>query len=54
LVGLGDGEQAFASLAAAEAQQSYRVSWWKVDPELDQVRADPRFTALLKKVRLEP
>ena len=53
-IGLGEMDEAFAALAQAEAQHSYFVGWWKVDPELDPVRSDPRFTALLKKVGLEP
>lgn len=53
-IGLGGIDEAFAALAQAEAQHSYFVGWWKVDPELDPVRSDPRFTALLKKVGLEP
>ena len=53
-VGLGEIDEAFASLAEADAQRSYFVGWWKVDPELDPLRADPRFSALLKKVGLAP
>jgi len=51
--GLGEVDEAFASLAQAEAQHSYYVGSWKVDPELDPLRSDPRFTALLKKVGLD-
>jgi tetratricopeptide (TPR) repeat protein len=50
---LGEKDQALAMLAQAEQEHSYWVSWWKVDPELDPLRLDPRFTALLKKVGLE-
>ncbi len=53
-VGLGERDQAFAALAQAEMQRSLFVAWWKVDPELDPLRPDPRFVALLKKVGLEP
>ena len=52
-VGLGEIDQAFAALAQAETDHSYFVGWWKVDPDLDPLRSDPRFTALLKKVGLE-
>ena len=53
-VGLGEKEEALVALAQAEAQHSYFVGWWKVDPELDPLRSDPRFIGLLKKVGLEP
>jgi hypothetical protein len=53
-IGLGQVDEAFAALEEAAAQHSYYVAWWKLDPELDPLRADPRFTALLKKVGLEP
>ncbi len=53
-IGLGDMEGAFASLAQAADEHSYYVPWWRVDPELDPLRDDPRFIALMKKVGLEP
>jgi adenylate cyclase len=52
-IGLGQVDEAFVALAQAETEHSYYVGFWKVDPELDPLRADPRFTALLKKVGLE-
>lgn len=53
-IGLGEVDEAFAVLAQAEAQHSYYVGFWKVDPDLDPLRSDPRFAELLKKVGLEP
>ncbi len=53
-LGLGEIDEAIAALTRAEAQHSYWVGFWKVDPELDPVRADPRFITLMKKVGLEP
>ena len=53
-IGLGQIDEAFAALEEAAAQRSYYVPWWKLDPELDPLRSDPRFTALLKTVGLEP
>jgi hypothetical protein len=44
---------AFASLAQAASEHSYYVPWWKVDPDLDPLRSDPRFAELLKSVGLE-
>jgi adenylate cyclase len=53
LIGLGRLDEALAELAKAAEQRSYYVAYWKVDPDLDPVRSDPRFTALLKKVGLD-
>jgi hypothetical protein len=52
-VGLHDMDGALASLAQAATEHSYYVPWWKVDPDLDPLRSDPRFTALLKTVGLD-
>jgi TolB-like protein/class 3 adenylate cyclase/Tfp pilus assembly protein PilF len=52
-IGLGQVDEAFAALEEAAAQHSYYAAWWKVDPDLDPLRSDPRFTALLKKVGLD-
>ncbi len=53
-IGLGEMDEALAALAQAEKEHSYYVGFWEVDSELDPLRSDPRFTALLKKVGLEP
>jgi tetratricopeptide (TPR) repeat protein len=53
-IGLGQVDEAFAALEEAAAQHSYYVPWWKLDPDLDPLRSDPRFAALLKKVGLAP
>jgi TolB-like protein/class 3 adenylate cyclase len=54
LVGLGETDQAFVALGQAYEQHSWYVTWWKLDPDLDPLRADPRFAALLKKVGQSP
>ncbi len=53
-VGLHDMDGAFASLAQAATEHSYYAGWWNVDPDLDPLRSDPRFSALLKKVGQKP
>ena len=53
-IGLGQIDKALESLARAAAQHSWLVVFWKVDPELDPLRSDPRFSALLAKVGQKP
>jgi tetratricopeptide (TPR) repeat protein len=49
---LGDKDQAFAQLEQALAQRSEFMDFLKVDPELDSVRADPRFQSLLSRMKM--
>ena len=51
--GLGEKDQAFAYLDKEYKEGAYYLDFLKVDPELDSLRSDQRFTALLKKVGLE-
>jgi tetratricopeptide (TPR) repeat protein len=50
--GLGDRDQAFGWLDKAVEQHSFWLSWLKLDPRLDPLRSDPRFSRLLQRVRL--
>ncbi len=50
---LGDKDRAFEYLEQAYEQGSIYVSFAKVDPELDPLRSDPRYTALLRKMGLQ-
>jgi TolB-like protein/tetratricopeptide (TPR) repeat protein len=51
-LGLGEKEQALQSLEQSYAnREGYEIGLIKVDPMLDSLRAEPRFQALVKKVR---
>jgi serine/threonine-protein kinase len=47
---LGDRDQAFAHLDAAFAVHDARLALLKIDPKWDDLRADPRFEALLRRM----
>ncbi|HEY0006642.1 MAG TPA: protein kinase [Pyrinomonadaceae bacterium] len=50
---LGDLDHAFDCLERAYESRSEALVWLKVDPRLDALRADPRFTDLLRRVGLD-
>ena len=49
-VELGEKDKAFAELNKAYENRESPLQWLKVEPQLDPLRSDPRFQALLKKV----
>jgi len=51
---LGDREQAFASLEKAYAAHDPQLQYIGVDPSFDTLRSDPRFTDLMRRVKLTP
>jgi len=50
--GLGDRDQAFAWLEKAFDERPRTMLSLKVNPRLDPLRSDPRFTILLRRVRV--
>jgi DNA-binding winged helix-turn-helix (wHTH) protein/TolB-like protein/Flp pilus assembly protein TadD len=53
-VALGDRESAFVWLEQAASERSFHLINLKVWPELDPLRPDPRFKALILRLGLEP
>jgi DNA-binding winged helix-turn-helix (wHTH) protein/TolB-like protein/Flp pilus assembly protein TadD len=53
-VALGDHERAFRWLDQAAADRAFHLIYLKVWPELDPLRPDPRFKALVQRLGLEP
>jgi hypothetical protein len=53
-LGLGQIDETFEYLDKALAVRDPQLTFLKVSPGWDGVRDDPRFTALLKKIGLEP
>ena len=50
--GLGDKDQAFASLEKAREDQAEWMGWINSDARLDPLRSDPRFAELMRRVGL--
>jgi len=51
---LGETDEALKLLQKAHEQHSGWLTFVKVDPELDNLRSDPRFTELLRRINLSP
>ena len=51
-VGLGEHDQAFERLEQAFRDRDRGMAWIKVAPRLDPLRTDPRFTDLLRRMKL--
>ncbi len=51
---LGDKDQAMASLQKAFDERSWYVTDLAVDPKVDNLRSDPRFANLLRRMNLQP
>lgn len=50
--GLGDKDQALAWLEKAYEERADLLTWLNVEPMMDEVRGDPRFLALIKRIGL--
>jgi len=51
--GLGEKDQAFAWLEKAYAERSFYLAYLKTDRRFDNLRSDPRFLDLLRRMKLE-
>ena len=51
-IGLGDKDRAFNWIEKAYDERVFWLGYLKVEPFFDPLRSDPRFTSLLKKMRL--
>ena len=50
---LGERDQAFECLEKAYENRVAQLNWLKIDPRFRELRSDPRFTNLLRRLRLE-
>jgi serine/threonine-protein kinase len=50
--GLGEKDQAFAWLEKGYEEHAFQMQWLKVDPRWDNLRSDPRFADLVRRVGL--
>jgi serine/threonine protein kinase/tetratricopeptide (TPR) repeat protein len=52
--GLGDRDRAFEELARSLDDHVANLTYLKVEPKLDSLRSDPRFSALLSRMHMAP
>ncbi len=50
--GLGEKDQAFAWLEKGYEQRAFQMQWLKIEPRWDNLRSDPRFQDLMRRVGL--
>jgi TolB-like protein/Tfp pilus assembly protein PilF len=53
-MGLGDKDQAFANLEKTYEERPDSLQFIKVSPQFDSLRSDPRFTDLVRRMKLAP
>jgi TolB-like protein/DNA-binding winged helix-turn-helix (wHTH) protein/Tfp pilus assembly protein PilF len=51
-MGLGEKDQAFEWLNKTYEENTYKLSFLRVNPQFDSLRADPRFADLLRRMKL--
>jgi len=49
-VGLDEKDEAFAWLEKAYQERSWWLVWIKMDPKVDSLRSDPRFSDLMRRI----
>src|SRR2546430_15240734 len=49
-VGLDEKDEAFAWLEKAYQERSWFLVWIKMDPQVDSLRSDSRFTDLMRRI----
>ena len=49
-VGLDEKDEAFAWLEKAYQERSWFLVWIKMDPQVDSLRSDARFTHLMRRI----
>ena len=54
MFGLGEKEQTFFWLERAYEQRSPWITFLGIDPEWDELRSDPRYVSLMRRMNLEP
>jgi hypothetical protein len=51
---LGEKDKTFALLERGFQERSACMVWTKIDPQLDPLRSDPRYTDLIRRLGFRP